>query len=248
MRTVVVGASGGLGRCIATGLARRGHHVAVLARRYDKLADAAKEAGPGTLAIACDVTDAGSCRTAVAEAVAGLGGIDALVYSSAFGVLRPLVATDAEAWRRTLDTNVVGAALVTAEALPHLQASRGVAAYLSSHSASETPAWPGLGAYVVSKAALDKLVEAWRAEHPDVGFTRVVVGDTAGGQGDSATQFAAEWDRDLFAEYFQVWVERNYITGALVDAEAVVQAVESVLSSGAAHSIPSITIMARPRP
>jgi NAD(P)-dependent dehydrogenase (short-subunit alcohol dehydrogenase family) len=244
---VVVGASSGLGRCVATGLASRGHHVAVLARRYDKLSDAAKEAGPGTVAVACDVTNAESCRAAVAEAARALGGIDALVYSAGFGALRRLADTDAETWRRTLDTNVVGASLVTAEALPHLQASRGAAAYFSSHSASQTPAWPGLGAYVTSKAALDKLVEAWRAEHPDVGFTRVIVGDTGAGHGDAASQFAAEWDKDLFAKYFQIWVDRNYFTGALLDAETVVQVVEHVLRCGAATSIPSITVTARPQ-
>ena len=70
------------------------------------------------------------------------------------------------------DTNVMGAALVTAAAVPHLSASGGTAVYLSSVSASLTPPWPGLGAYGVSKAALDKLVEAWRVEHPDIGFTR----------------------------------------------------------------------------
>ncbi|MBV9254966.1 MAG: SDR family NAD(P)-dependent oxidoreductase, partial [Actinobacteria bacterium] len=56
MRVVIVGASSGLGRCIGTGLGQHGHQVALLARRHDRLVDAAKEAGPGALAIACDVT------------------------------------------------------------------------------------------------------------------------------------------------------------------------------------------------
>lgn len=37
MKTVVVGASSGLGRCIGIGLARRGAHVALMARRQDKI-------------------------------------------------------------------------------------------------------------------------------------------------------------------------------------------------------------------
>ena len=97
--------------------------------------------------------------------------------------------TDAATWRRAFDTNVIRASLVTAAAVPHLMASGGAAAYLSSVSASVTPPWPGLGAYAVSKAALDTLVEAWRAEHPEIGFTRVVVGDCAGGEGFSTTEF-----------------------------------------------------------
>ncbi len=57
MRTVVVGASSGLGRSIAIGLGQRGATVALLARRQDRLVDAAEEAGPDSLAIVCDVTD-----------------------------------------------------------------------------------------------------------------------------------------------------------------------------------------------
>ena len=85
MRTVVVGASSGLGRCIGVGLARRGARVALLARRRDHLVDAAAEAGAGTLAITCDVTDEASSRAAIAEAATGLGGIDALVYATGAG-------------------------------------------------------------------------------------------------------------------------------------------------------------------
>ena len=88
------------------------------------------------------------------------------MYTPAIGPLARLVDTDADTWRRVFDTNVTGAAIVTAAALPHLQATGGRAVYLSSVSASQTPPWPGLGAYAVSKAALDKLVEAWRVEHP----------------------------------------------------------------------------------
>ena len=97
-------------------------------------------------------------------------------------------------------TNVTGASIVTAAALPHLKASSGVAMYLSSVSASQTPPWPGLGSYAVSKAALDKLVEAWRAEHPDVGFTRVIVGECGGGEGEAMTGFADGWDRELLGD------------------------------------------------
>src|SRR5436190_2831956 len=246
MRTIVIGASSGLGRCIGIGLAQRGAHVALLARRRARLEDAAKEAGPGTLAIECDVTDEKFCRAAIADAAAGLGGIDALVYTPAIGPLARLVDTDAATWRRVFETNVTGAALVTAAAIPHLAASCGTAAYLSSVSASLTPPWPGLGAYAVSKAALDKLVEAWRAEHPGIGFTRVVVGDCAGGEGDARTEFANGWNTDLAAELYPVWMARGYLSGSLIDVEHLVSAVEAVLEAGASLSIPSVTLAPRP--
>ncbi len=245
MRAVVVGASSGLGRSIATGLGQRGATVALLARRQDRLIDAAREAGPGSLAITCDVTDTASCRSAIEEAASGLGGIDALLYASGIGHLGRLVDVDAETWRRTFDTNVIGAALVTAAAIPHLSESRGVAAYLSSVSGSLTPPWPGLGAYAVSKAALDTLVEAWRAEHPRVGFTRVVVGDCAGGEGHSMTEFANGWDIELVGEFHPMWQERNLLSGSLVEVEELVRVVDVVLRCGASASIPSVAVTPR---
>ncbi|HET6664444.1 MAG TPA: SDR family oxidoreductase [Acidimicrobiales bacterium] len=246
MRTVILGASSGLGRCIGIGLAQRGARVALLARRRGRLDDAAKEAGSGAVAVTCDVTDEASCRSAIAEAAAELGGIDALVYTTGIGPLARLADTDAETWRRVFDTNVTGAALATAAALPHLTAAAGTAVYLSSVSASLTPPWPGLGAYVVSKAALDKLVEAWRVEHPDVGFTRLTVGDCGGGEGDSRTGFADGWDPQLAAELAPVWMARSYLSGSLIDVEHLVAVVESVLRGGATLSMPSVTVAPRP--
>jgi len=248
MKAVVVGASTGLGRCIGIGLAQRGAQVALLARRHELLVDAAKEAGPGTLAIRCDVTDEASITSAVDEAVAGLGGIDAVVYSSGIGYLRRIEDVDLETWRSIFETNVAGAARFTAAALPHLIASSGVAAYLSSVSASMTAPWPGLGSYIVSKAALDKLVEVWRSEHPNVGFTRVVVGDCVGGEGIAQSQFVAGFDPDLLGEIFPTWEARGLLAGAFVDVEHLIDVVENVLHVGASASIPSIAVVPRQPP
>jgi NAD(P)-dependent dehydrogenase (short-subunit alcohol dehydrogenase family) len=249
MRTVVVGASSGLGRCIAVGLAQRGSQVAMMARRRERLEAAVAEAGPGSFAVECDVTDAQSVSAAIEKAAADLGGIEALVYTPAIGPLARLADVDVETWRQVFDTNVIGAALVTAAALPHLAASgAGTAVYLSSVSASETPPWPGLGAYAVSKAALDKLVEAWRMEHPEVAFTRCVVGDCAGGQGDSATGFANEWDWDLAAELHPIWTARGMIAGSLIDVEHLVAAIDGVLRLGPSLATPTIVLAPRTRP
>lgn len=249
MRVVVVGASSGLGRCIGTGLAQRGAQVALMARRRERLDRAASEAGSGAVAIECDVTDASSCRAAIAAAATALGGIDALVYTPAIGHLGRLVDIDVETWRRAFDTNVIGAALVTAAAIPHLSASAGRAVYLSSVSASHTPPWPGLGAYVVSKAALDKLVEAWRAEHATIGFTRVVVGDCGGGTGESQTGFAQGWDTALAAELAPIWVQRGLLSGALLSVDDLVGVVDAILRSGPTVSLPSVTVVSRaPKP
>jgi NAD(P)-dependent dehydrogenase (short-subunit alcohol dehydrogenase family) len=245
LRIVVVGASSGLGRCIGIGLTQRGARTALLARRKERLEGSAKEAGPDSIAIACDVTNTESTRSAIAEAAEWLGGIDALVYTPAIGPLEALVDIDAETWRRVFDTNVIGAAIVTAAAIPHLNATNGIAVYLTSVSASLTPPWPGLGAYAVSKAALDKLVEAWRAEHPAIGFTRLIVGECAGGEGDSMTGFANTWDPDLAAHFLPQWVERKYMADSLIDVEELVTVVDSIVRHGGSLSLQSVTLAAR---
>ena len=245
MRTVVVGASTGLGRCIGTALAQRGAQVALLARRYELLVDAAKDAGNGALPIVCDVTDAEACRAAVAEAAEGMGGIDGVVYASGVGELRRIEDVEPDAWRRVFETNVIGASTFTAAVLPHLAASNGVAAYLSSVSASMTAPWPGLGAYIVSKAALDKLVEVWRSEHPDVGFTRVIVGDCGGGEGMAQSQFLAGFDMELLGELAPTWAERGLLAGSLVEVEHLINAIEGVLRVGASACVPSIAVVPR---
>jgi NAD(P)-dependent dehydrogenase (short-subunit alcohol dehydrogenase family) len=228
------------------GLAQRGARVAFLARRRDRLINAAEEAGNGALAVACDVTDSAACQGAVADVVEQFGGLDALVYTTGVGVLAPLTDVSGEQWANLFATNVTGASLVTAAAAPHLAAAAGSAVYLSSLSASYSAPWPLLGAYAVSKAALDKLVEAWRIEHPNIGFTRLAVGDCFGGEGDSQTEFNKSWDPAALENAIRYWMENNYMQGGLVEADHLVGVVHSVLACGNSSFIPYLTLAPRP--
>jgi NADP-dependent 3-hydroxy acid dehydrogenase YdfG len=246
VKAIVVGASSGLGRCIGVGLAQRGAEVALLARREDRLSNAVAEAGGNAHAIRCDVTRQDSCRTAIETAIEKLDGLDSFVYAAGVGHLARIAETDADIWRDSLDTNVIGAALTTSAALPALTEAQGNAVYLSSVSATQTAPWPGLASYIVSKAALERLVEAFRAEHPAVGFTRISVGDCAGGDGESVTEFPNRWDPELAAELGAMWLEKGYITGALLPVDELIRVVEQVLRNEVGTSIPSLVVMPRP--
>ncbi|HTX93927.1 MAG TPA: SDR family oxidoreductase [Mycobacterium sp.] len=243
---MVVGASSGLGRCIGVGLARRGDQVALLARRRERIEAAAKDAGPDAIAVECDVTDEASCRSAIDTAVDALGGIDNLVYTPAIGPLVRMVDTDAATWRRIFDTNVIGAALVTAATVPHLTASAGKAVYLSSDAGTFGPPWPGLGAYGVSKAALERLVEAWRAEHPDIGFTCLIVGECAGGEGDSQTGMNVGWDMDLAMKAVPLWASSGCMPGKLMPVEDLIEVVHTILRTDASTSMPLVVARGAP--
>ena len=91
-RVLVVGASSGIGRAVALQAAAGGARVVLAARRADKLAEAAAEAGDGASTVVCDVRQPEQCERVVRDAVAQLGGLDVAVYATA---VDPLV----RAWR-----------------------------------------------------------------------------------------------------------------------------------------------------
>ena len=171
--------------------------------------------------------------------------MDAVIVVAGISELRRVEEIDAAAWHRMFGTNVVGASLITAAVLPHLKESSGMIAYLSSVSASLTAPWPGLASYTVTKAALDKLVEAWRSEHPEVGFTRLIVGECAGGEGDGTSQFTASWDLELAGELFAEWTARGLLTEKLMDVEHFISAVHALVQCGASVTIPTIAMTPR---
>lgn len=239
-RVLVVGASTGIGRVIGETLCAHGAHVAFAARRGEVCEEAAKNAGGTAIGLECDVRDEAQCQRVVDETVEGLGGLDDVVYSAGAISLVALAQADAEWWRRTFETNVMGAALVTKAALPHLQQSRGTVVYLSSVS-STGAAWPGIGVYTSTKAALNRMIETWRSEHPEVGFTRILVGPTGGSGAASGTQF------DMSAmEHMARWGALGIQSGAIGTPESVAAAVRLVLNDDA--RISDITVQPKDGP
>jgi len=117
-RIVVVGASSGIGEAVAVQAAEAGARLVVAARRIDRLEAVAARCGDDTHAVVCDVRDPASCEALVARSVELLGGLDAVIYSTAIDPLARLVDTDAELWADVLTTNVVGASLVCRAAVP----------------------------------------------------------------------------------------------------------------------------------
>lgn len=222
-RVLVVGASTGIGRVIGGRLCAAGAQVAFAARRGEVCEEAAREAGGVAIGLSCDVTDEEQCTRVVADTVDGLGGLDDVVYSTGAISIIALADATTEWWRRTFETNVMGAALITKAALPHLQQSTGTVIYLSSVS-SIGAVWPGIGVYTATKAALNRMVETWRSEHPEVGFTRIFVGPTD----ESAT--GTEFDMSA-VEHMARWPAMGVQSGAMCTPTCISEAVEMVLSS-----------------
>jgi NAD(P)-dependent dehydrogenase (short-subunit alcohol dehydrogenase family) len=221
-RVVIVGASSGIGEAVALQAVAGGARIVVAARRHDRLTSLVEQCGEAAHAITCDVRDAESCAELIARSVDVLGGLDAVVYSTAIDPLRKLLDTDAALWNDVLATNVVGASLVCRAAVPHLAESHGRYVFVSATSVGRP--LPGMGAYETSKAAVEELARAWRGEHPEIGFSTIAVGNTLG------TEVTASWDPTLLAELGATWAERGYIHDNGPGAMTVDAAAAAVLS------------------
>lgn len=195
-RILVVGASSGVGAAVARLADGQGARVAISARRETTLAEMVSSSR-AMVAVPGDVRDDTSARAMVEDAVDALGGLDAVVYTVGVSPLQPLASATAEQWRDVLDTNVVGAAIVSAAAAPHLLASEGRLLLLSSKSVRRP--FPDLTLYATSKFALDGLIRCLPGEFPGLRVTRVVVGNTDG------TDFTASWDPEALGEALERW-------------------------------------------
>ncbi len=221
-RLLVVGATSGVGRAIAATAAAAGARVVAVGRRADRLDELVAQSDGHLVGVRADVRVDDDCRRMVDEAVAALGGLDALVYATGMSPLGRLVDTTADEWHAVLETNVVGAALVCRYAIPHLDASGGRALFLSSVSVEDPR--PFLVPYGASKAALDSLIRGWRNEHPDLCFTRVVIGGTA-------TEFASGWDPARMAELTEARVDRGLVKTTVMTADEVAAQVLDALTA-----------------
>ena len=131
-----------------------------------------------------------------------MGGLDALVFSTAMSPLAPLEEIDAQTWQDVIATNAIAPALVAQAAVDHLS-DDGVIIFISSISTAG--GYDGLAAYQASKAALDRTVRSWRSERPDRRFVCMAVGDTMG------TEFARDFDLEKAAALFPKWLASNVI-------------------------------------
>jgi len=166
-RAVVTGASQGLGRAVATGLARHGWEVVVTARTARDLLDAADDLAQTTTvtAVVGDVTDPAH-RHDLATTVAALGPVDLLVNNASTLGPSPLPRLEHLApddLRTLLDTNVVAPMAVVQALRPHLADD---ATIIDISSDAAIGAWEGWGGYGASKAALDHLTAVLAVEHP----------------------------------------------------------------------------------
>jgi len=164
---LITGASRGLGRALAAGLARAGFDLIIDARdaaALDAAAGALRAAGASVTAIPGDVTDPGHRAALVAAA---RGRLDLLVNNAGTLGASPLPALadyPPDELRAAFEVNVIAPVALTQLALPRLRASGGAVLNITSDAAVE--AYAGWGGYGAAKAALEQASNVLAAEEP----------------------------------------------------------------------------------
>lgn len=164
---LVTGASSGLGQHFARVLAANGAHVAVAARRTDRLqalADEIGKAGGRAVAVRMDVTDSASVSAAWSEAVDALGPINAVINNA--GVPSSGMAVDVtdEQWREVMAVNLDGVFKVAREAANRMRAAGNGGVIVNIASIVGLGVIKGLVPYATSKAAVIHLTKALALE------------------------------------------------------------------------------------
>ncbi|WP_441248101.1 SDR family oxidoreductase [Kitasatospora sp. McL0602] len=162
-RWLVTGCSSGLGAALAKAVAASGDTVLATARKPATL-DALATAHPDMVRVAAlDVRDPDSCAAAVRAAEEQLGGIDVLVNNAATGLLGAVEEVSDEELREQLEILVVAPWRLARLALPGMRA-RGSGHIVNVSSLAGRVSFPGMGAYVAGKHALEGMTQALAAE------------------------------------------------------------------------------------
>ncbi|MFN0051046.1 MAG: SDR family NAD(P)-dependent oxidoreductase [Planctomycetales bacterium] len=152
---VVTGGADGIGKATCELFAREGAAV-VIADINESLGTATASAitatGGRALFVPTDVADEESVRRMAAVGAEAFGKINLLVNNAAIFVLKGIDAT-VEEWRRILDVNVIGAALVAKHVVPEIRRAGG-GAIVNLGSISSFLAQPQFVTYNATKAAV----------------------------------------------------------------------------------------------
>jgi NAD(P)-dependent dehydrogenase (short-subunit alcohol dehydrogenase family) len=236
---VVAGVGPGLGRSIALQSAQAGADVVLAARTASRLDEVAKEVtalGRRGLAVAADITDAGTAARVAEAALDAFGRVDTLVYNAlAMPPIADLADVDLDAVRVALDANVVAALRLTRLFTPALTASSGSVVMINSMVVRYSQRT--FGPYKMAKAALLALAQTLATE---LGPQGIRVNSVAPGHiwGDSL-----KWYFGYLAKKRDVDVQQIYDdTAALIDLRKLPEPDEIAdavvfLASGMARAI-----------
>jgi short-subunit dehydrogenase len=165
MRTLITGASSGLGAEMARQFAAKGHELALVARREERLHELRDSLPGARVAIrALDVDDHDAVFRVFGELDDELGGLDRVIVNAGIGKGAPVGTGRFDVNKETITTNLLSA-LAQCEAAMELFRARGAGHLVVVSSVSALRGMPkSMTAYSASKAGLAAVAEGLRAE------------------------------------------------------------------------------------
>jgi len=164
---IVTGATGGLGKAAAMGLAKAGAKVMLTGRTAETLAPVTQEitdAGYTAAYVAGNPVNHEDNKHVVAQTVNTFGGVDILVTAAGVSKPAPIIEQPLEDWETVMDVNVKGTYLICKEAgKVMIEQGRGGKVILVS-SARGMLGMANYTAYSPSKAAVDLLTKSLGCE------------------------------------------------------------------------------------
>ena len=156
---IVTGASGGIGRAVATRLGLDGFAVAVHyagnAIKAEEVIAEIKAAGGQAIAVQADVANAADVERLFKEAADAFGVVNVVVNCAGIMPLSPIARGDLELFDKVIATNLRGTFLVLGQAARRVSSGGRIIAFSSSVIAK---AFPTYGPYIASKAGVEGLV------------------------------------------------------------------------------------------
>lgn len=207
---VVTGGHDGIGYYISEALAASGMRVAILARRRDRLEQAAAQLGENVAPIVCDISDPDSVRRAFAAVDERFGALDVLINNAAvFPIFKIGDATDEEL-RTVVDTNLLGVLYCTRAAIERMR-RRGGGDIVTLSSESVLRPFPYLAAYAATKAAVETLCRGLRNELRGTGIR---VGVLRSGHVEVPGRDGSRWAPERAQAFFQEAQAGGYLAEA----------------------------------
>lgn len=168
---VVTGASRGIGRAVAIGLARAGARVVVNYASNEAAARETVSEASGAVAKCFDVADPAAVDRAIDEIVRELGGLDILVNNAGIAIDGLLLRAKESEWQRTLQVNLSGAFHCSRAAARYLLKARERGRIVNITSVVGEQGNAGQSSYAASKAGVVGLTKALAREFAPRGVT-----------------------------------------------------------------------------
>ncbi|MGA2045802.1 MAG: glucose 1-dehydrogenase [Roseiarcus sp.] len=177
---IVTGAGQGFGLGIAETFARQGARVACLDLDGDLAQAAARQLGPGAIALTADVSKQDEVAAAVKAAIAAFGRIDCLVNNAGTTHRnRPMLEVEEAEFDRIFAVNVKSIFLFARALVPHMRAAGGGVVINIGSTAALRPR-PGLTVYNASKGAVHLMTKSMAVEFAPAGIRVCALAPVAG--------------------------------------------------------------------